>query len=591
MTGCASSAETTLPKDWSAPVGEARTVYVEPERGDVLLGAGKDITILDGPSGEVVYGEKEKFSLGGFLKEATSVNGVGLGSMEADEFSYAFLNDAGLALVFDYSIEDDIIRAIDLEAGEQVWEHDDYRWSLEKYQAVGAKIASNIAQRFGLGAGAAAGAASQDLLRHRYVQDLVEEVPQTGGTLIKTVGSLRMIDTRTGEERWTLDEVEGSGLEFVRYLPDAGELLLVTNFTSLLEAASGASDVLRIDAETGELLWKTPYGAGTGSQVRDVWTQGGRVLIDFAGGALEAFDTETGEQVLQTRDSGMAMAQRTGGNLIGTRFTTTPLVDDGVVYAAHTTNFKAVGSPDKTIRKFDLETGEEIWTGEAVESMQDVRDLQHAAPGLVVARVTHGGGGTLGSDPRQVLTAWDTDSGDIVWSRQIEDIPEGDGLFRHDGLLYAAGADSLYALDAQTGDVQQQASLGPSEIDGNVALYDLDDAVAVLGRKGLAYYSRDGLTHQETLTLPGRAMHASRYGDRLFIPVSRGMLKGVMRGLHIVDLAGRQSVGTAGVKSDSDDENAAPAGNLRNNYYVAEGGRILYVLNEEGQLVRYRVGT
>ena len=40
--------------------------------------------------------------------------------------------EAGLALVFDYSV-DDIIRAIDLESGAQRWKQTDYQWSLEKH--------------------------------------------------------------------------------------------------------------------------------------------------------------------------------------------------------------------------------------------------------------------------------------------------------------------------------------------------------------------------------------------------------------------------------------------------------------------------
>jgi hypothetical protein len=37
------------------------------------------------------------------------------------------LPEAGLALVFDYSVDDDIIRAIDLESGAQRWKQTDYR--------------------------------------------------------------------------------------------------------------------------------------------------------------------------------------------------------------------------------------------------------------------------------------------------------------------------------------------------------------------------------------------------------------------------------------------------------------------------------
>jgi cysteine synthase len=74
-------------------------------------------------------------SFGDLASEATQVAEVSIGSMEADQYKYVMLSEAGLALVFDYSVDDDIIRAIDLESGAQRWKQTDYRWTLEKYQA------------------------------------------------------------------------------------------------------------------------------------------------------------------------------------------------------------------------------------------------------------------------------------------------------------------------------------------------------------------------------------------------------------------------------------------------------------------------
>jgi hypothetical protein len=107
---------------------------VEPQREQLLVGEGIDITIHNG-DGSLLYGEEESMSLGDLASEATQVAGVSIGSMEADQYKYMMLSEAGLALVFDYSVDDDIIRAIDLESGAQRWKQTDYRWSLEKYQA------------------------------------------------------------------------------------------------------------------------------------------------------------------------------------------------------------------------------------------------------------------------------------------------------------------------------------------------------------------------------------------------------------------------------------------------------------------------
>jgi hypothetical protein len=60
LTGCGSSLQTTLQKDWEASVGrEARTINVDPQRGHLLVGKEKSTTIID-DNGQVIYGEEEE---------------------------------------------------------------------------------------------------------------------------------------------------------------------------------------------------------------------------------------------------------------------------------------------------------------------------------------------------------------------------------------------------------------------------------------------------------------------------------------------------------------------------------------------------
>ena len=94
LLGCGSSMKATLQKEWETEAGEARTLMVEPEREQLLVGEGENITIHNG-NGSLLYGEEESMSLGEIAAEATQVADVSLGSMEADQFKYMIQTGRG----------------------------------------------------------------------------------------------------------------------------------------------------------------------------------------------------------------------------------------------------------------------------------------------------------------------------------------------------------------------------------------------------------------------------------------------------------------------------------------------------------------
>jgi len=132
IAGCGSSVETTLQKEWQVEAGsKARTITVEPQREHLLVGKEESTTIYSA-DGSVLYGTEEGRSIIDFIS-GTGANTIA--SMEANELGYVLLSEPGLALVFDYTADDDIVRAVDLETGTEEWEQRDYVWSLENTRA------------------------------------------------------------------------------------------------------------------------------------------------------------------------------------------------------------------------------------------------------------------------------------------------------------------------------------------------------------------------------------------------------------------------------------------------------------------------
>jgi outer membrane protein assembly factor BamB len=459
---------------------EARTVAVEPTRGHLLVGMRKETTVFDA-SGTKIRGDEEG-GLSGLVNQAkeaanqmTSVPSAS--QMSANELDYVILSDPGLALAFDYSATNDIIRAIDLGTGQEQWTQTDYRWSLEKYQATGQEVATEIAEEAGLASGVAASEVNSELTRSRYVENLVTPVPEANAILLKTVSQLHRIDLETGEADWSISDVLGSRLLGTERLP-SGDLILAVGNASLLDAVTGSEQVLRLDPESGEVAWRNDHGARA---LRDLQVRDGYLSLTNTEGQLEAYRLDDGTQTLEA-DPGWQMGQLStlalSGEYKGTRYsvplTTSPVPQNGQVYAPAVVDRQTVGDPDLGIQKYALTSGGQAWTSGPVETMRDVRDLTFVDD-HVVGRVTRGRPGALTGDSYQRVVAWSPSDGSIAWNRKMPHTPSDVHAIRvkafgqsrlpalnlvaDDSQVYTVNDTSVVAIDVASGEVTQHAPL------------------------------------------------------------------------------------------------------------------------------------
>lgn len=585
LAGCGSS-KTTLQKDWQARIGkEARTVNVGSRRGHLVVGKEKETTIID-DNGQIIYGKDEEGALAQFAsavkEEATNLSnvtvaGLSLGEMEANKLDYVMLPEQGMALAFDYTADEDVIRALDLERGAVTWERTDYRWSLEKYQSVGAQIVEgvikNVGLKAGVGAAGASAAANSTLLREQYVQDLVARVPDRNAILLKTVEELRRVNLSTGETQWSLSDVPGSRLMHVEWLP-SGDVLVVTNHTSLLERVSGGKEILRLDPKTGELKWRSSH---TADLVQQTFQKKGFFLLQEPDGDIEAFRLDDGTQAyeigmgLGSKITSLAgMKSKRGKDALQTVIA--PIVHRNAVYVPNITNVQVVGPPSHNIRKFDVATGTEAWASDTIEAMNYIRDFM-AVDNRIVARAVRFTGGSK----YQEVVAWAPSSPTRRWSHRTpfassdEFKRGGDNLAARSGRIYVATDTSVVAYDAADGTVE--ASAAARAPGGQVAFYEQNGVFVDLRDEGVSFHAPSDLSGpKKPITFEHDLRGYKRKGDYLLVLTEESL--GSDDILYVINTQTQTLAGTV-------ETNTRPllvSGDLHDGFAIPDDGSAVYLL-------------
>jgi outer membrane protein assembly factor BamB len=591
-TGCG-GASTTLQKEWEADVGmESREINVEPKRERLLVGKEKETTLIDN-NGNTIYGEEE----GGLLssvkdaaKEAADVEiaGVSLSEMKANKLDYVVLSEPGVALVFDYSASDDIIRALDLKKGEKMWERSDYEWSLEKYQAVGAKVVTGVIKNVGLAAGTATAAANSVVMRERYVSNLVAKVPGRNAVLLKTVGELRRVNLNTGETDWTIDKVSGSSLMNVKWLP-SGDVVLATDYTSLLGRVQGGKKVIRLNPKTGAVKWRTDHDSDA---IRNTFLWKDLIVYRQSDGDLEAFQIEEGTKAYEIgmdwkAETASASFSDDRGRKYSVHLGADPLLHRDALYAPDLADVDVVGRPDHNVRKIGLADGESQWSTDPVEEVNALTDLQ-IVNNRIVARAIGYDQGLFGDDGHQEVVSWSLSDGKEQWrhSKPYDlskdafggiaakggDIPTSNMVVDR-GRAYIATDSSVVAYKVQDGSVAASAPAKAPGAPGNsVWLTEHKQSIVDLREEGVSFHAKSDLSPMGTPI----EFESDVVG---FTPASGYLVVSTGDAFHVINMKKRTMVGT--VAPDDGIGSFRVSGNLRSGVYVTEGAESLFILTED----------
>ncbi len=592
MAGCGSSLETTLQKEWQVEAGEnARTINVEPQREQLLIGKNKNTTVYDA-DGTVIYGE-DGGGLGSMLSTAVSRSGGTIGSMSANELDYLILSDPGVALIFDYSASDDIIRALDLESQSVRWERTDYRWSLEKYRGAGVRVAQQVAQAAGVTAGLATEALNETITRERFVTDLVVEVPNRNQILLKTVGELRLVDLDTGQTQWTVDDVSGSSIIHAEWL-SSGDLVAVMANSSLIGKVTGGQELLRLNPENGRVKWRTDHDA---SGVSRALVQKDRLLLQHDDNEVEVFNLTDGTEVFEAQTGWKAdVVGRVAVEYKEERYefslTGGAAIDEAAVYVPQVAETQIVGAPHYSVKKYDRTEGTKVWESDQVKEIRGgLQDLT-LADGRLLGRAVHLGGGALGSDPRQYLVGWNVEDGTIAWNQKtpydFSDAalirigplggvpPSAWNLVTSEGRAYVATDTSVTAYDIDDG--SRAISRMPAVSGQPVWSTKAGNTLVDLRTEGVGFHSLSDLSSAaKPVTFNSELITYEQEGDYLLTRTEKG--------LYVVDVAEQTLAGTVA----QEDGGGLVTGSLRRGFFMTENARSLFVLTPDRIVQKYRL--
>lgn len=582
LVGCGSSLETTLQKEWQVEAGKgARTVNIEPQREQLLIGKNKSTAVYDA-GGSVIYGGDDGGGLGSMLSSAARSGGGTIASMEANKLDYVIFSDLGLALIFDYSADDDIIRALDLESRRVRWERTDYRWSLEKYQGASVKVAKGVMQAAGAEAGAAVGAISSAITRERFVSDLVVEVPDRNQILLKTAGELRLVDLETGDTQWTVDDVSGSSIVHAEWLP-SGDLVAALANSSLIGKVTGGQEILRLNPKNGSIKWRSDHDA---SGVSKAFVEKNKIYLQHDDKEVEVFDLSDGSKVFEATTNWKAdIAGRTSAEYKGQRYgfslTGGATMGEDAVYIPHLAETQIVGAPHYSAVKYDRTSGEKLWESDQVKEIRGgLQDLT-VADGRLLGRAAHLVGGALGSDPRQYLVGWNLENGTTAWKQKTPYTlsgaarnrvgplggvpPRAWNLVMNEGRAYVATDTSVTAYNVADGTVEVSAKAG---VPGQPTwIMKEGNSLVDLRTEGVSFHTLSDLSSSANpITFSSELItyeHKEGY-----------LLARTEKALYVIDVVKQALTGTVA----QEDGGALVTGSLQKGFFLTENGRSLFVL-------------
>lgn len=600
---CGAHRTTTLPQDWSASAGDRVALVEGGER--VFTGAGKTVSLHDGSTGEVVWGERHRRTLGQTLLSASTF-GIGSaqvspGDYDADEYATVLVHEDGTLLILDFTMRTDRIRGFDLTTGDELWETDAYSFTLTRYEAVSDALRSAGGI---LGRTAATGMDRQmDGETPFYLEDLILPVPGTGGFLLKTRDGLAMVDSRTGEQRWVAAEIDGLGVSALTTIDGTSDLV-VANY---VPRDGQSRQVARISTADGTVRWATDYASPSTipsmSNSLDLRVEGDRVVL--VGYGVEVFDSRTGEALWRSHDN----AHRNPGLLVGYwgNSVAAPVIEGGSLYLVdntHRDGFRCISGCVSLVRKYDLDTGAVAWESETYEDMPAIRAMEWV-DGTLVAAVSSG----TGIFTPSIVVGLDPATGQVRWTSPETERSLGDpGITTLivDGTdVIALLAGVLFRLDARTGALVASADVAGAGADApRRDIIDADDRIIVATRWGVAAFDKAdlGLSYARTFRpqdQPGwddrgffsrmRATFTAEKNDHVVAQVLGGqrlLLGRRTGGFTVLDSQTGQVVGDVVAELGQADRRSGPLG--RQGFQLSDDARHLYVFSD-GEVARYRL--
>ncbi|WP_421763977.1 PQQ-binding-like beta-propeller repeat protein [Ekhidna sp.] len=468
-----------FPSVWTSKTSSKANIYscTSPNGNYALTTSKTDMSLIDGASGDELWYAK--------FKEAT-------GEVITNSNYQYVLWEANTLLLFDSKAgKNDRIAGINLADGSLMW-------TLDGYQ-----------------------------IPKKTIEDAIAYIPEMKAFAFSLPAKTVMIDVKEGEVIWETEEFRGAIGRHI-YLEEEGQIVMINFMRGAFDAfAAGIENInaiAKLDIRTGDVIWKTSHqGFGgkkyiTKERQGDLKIEGDRIFVIYNG--IQVFDFNTGENVwsayynqdikILKKPAGMASGLEGGAGrkLSGATYDAIadPLITDDAVYVVLQEKDKKVRR--KYLQKFDLATGELLWTSEKIN---DAKALPRLAlvDGVLVAQI----GGLVNQqysamlkDPVSKGTYWahvnewvwvgkfglrgfNADNGTEKWNS--DKFKGAITKMATDGAnVFAASNKYFYSIKAKNGVENYQVDFKATKVGKPKFSYDIGEAVTIMGTKGVTAFQK-----------------------------------------------------------------------------------------------------
>lgn len=458
-------AQATFNQSWESKFdNEADYLKYTTMNGEYVIGTTKEnVCVLDGATGKQLW-SKSFMDITGVKKAGTQ----------------QVLEDAGMMMFISSQNKKDELFCVDLKTGEKLWSNSNYN--------------------------------DIDLNNVIYIG-------QVNAFMVILKKGLVLIDAKTGVERGSVDGITGVPGRWV-FLPEKKQLVVLCYQVNSLKAiGSGLQNhILCIDLDKMSTVWKTTFkgvieikryasrtftgfdwalsgvekGIGSGNVLVDLYTYNNKLVLVYNG--LKVLDLNSGNKIWEV-EYDVSLSRGLGGSAQMYGAVAAPFFTDKHVYVA---TFEE--GRDKSMRKYDLETGKLIWET-PVSGRKVIIPSLAFVDGVLLAQI--GGYVNLqGEANGSYFSKWewqgpfglkgfDGETGKLLWeSEKFDDritnvLPVGNSL-------YVADASSLYSVDVKTGKNNFTTAMKDSKTGKPVYLFAHEQKPYVFSEGGLSAFSGTG---------------------------------------------------------------------------------------------------
>ncbi|WP_225036008.1 PQQ-binding-like beta-propeller repeat protein [Winogradskyella sp. SM1960] len=193
-----------------------------------------------------------KFKIGRFLNKVTIPTGSG----------YFLFGNEAVFMTVDYQHKKTEIKAFSLNDGSLIWESDQLD--------IGVSVAETVINAHATGAVGegvhktttrdAASGANNLFTKDRFLDRLINYIPEKNAIIINGKNGLSLIDIRKGTILWTQENFKG-GIGEVLYNAETDKLLAITIPATEggLDLLTTTPEVVAVDGNSGKLMWTVEY--------------------------------------------------------------------------------------------------------------------------------------------------------------------------------------------------------------------------------------------------------------------------------------------------------------------------------------------